>query len=46
VLLNLVINAVEAMSEVEVKARILNVNARRSKLDGGPAVPITDGGYR
>jgi PAS domain S-box-containing protein len=40
VLLNLVINAVEAMSEVEEKVRVLSISARRSQLDAEPAVLI------
>jgi PAS domain S-box-containing protein len=41
VLLNLVINAVEAMSAVENERRILTIRGQRDEMDGRPAVLIT-----
>ena len=40
VLLNLIMNAIEAMSEMRNRERILNISARRTKLDRHPAVSI------
>jgi len=40
VLLNLVINAIDAMSTVEEKSRILTIWAKRDKLKGKPAVLV------
>ena len=50
VLLNLVMNGIEAMSGVEDERRILTIRGQRDELDGKPAVLITvqdfGGGFR
>jgi C4-dicarboxylate-specific signal transduction histidine kinase len=41
VLLNLVLNAIEAMSRVDERARVLTIRAARTTLDKQPAIAIT-----
>ena len=41
VLLNLIINAIEAMSAVEYERRILTIRGQRDELEGKPAVLVT-----